>query len=61
MKTPELISKASSFTGAVEGVVIQQVGVLPEELTVHRAAASGTPSAASASTVALGGVGGPAA
>ena len=23
------------FTGAVEGVVIQQVGVLPEELTVH--------------------------
>ena len=25
----------SSFRGAVEGVVIQQVGVLPEELTVH--------------------------
>ena len=25
----------SSFTGAVEGVVIQQVEVLPEELTVH--------------------------
>ena len=26
---------AYSFTGAVKGVVIQQVEVLPEELTVH--------------------------
>ena len=25
----------SSFRGAVEGVVIQQMEVLPEELTVH--------------------------
>ena len=25
----------SSFTGAVKGVVIHEVGVRPEELTVH--------------------------
>ena len=29
------LSSSSSFRGAVEGVVIQQVEVLPEELTVH--------------------------